>query len=472
MDNYPDLHIYNTSSRKIELFEPLQEGKVQIYTCGPTVYDYAHTGNFRTFIEEDVLVRLFRYLGYDVTRVMNITDVGHLTDDADFGEDKITKASRERNMSVWDIASHYTDAFFKDAAKLNITPPDLAPRATEHIEDMIGLIRRLEENGYTYVSGGNVYFDISKFPNYGKMALIDRQERVAGARIQIDEEKKNPNDFVLWFTRSKFEHQAMMWDSPWGRGYPGWHIECSAMSMKYLGEQFDIHCGGVDHIPVHHTNEIAQSEGATGKQWVRYWMHIEFLLKGAEKMSKSKGNFHTVTRLQENGYDPLDYRYFCLQAHYRSQLKYSEEALSGARKARQNLLEKIRSFSAAPSVTLDALSAPGKKYREDFVRALTSDLNTPQGLAVLWNTVKADDIPAEEKKALILDFDSVFGLDLRNCSDNVPAQISQEDEKLIRERESARTSKDYQRADEIRDLLKERGIILKDGPEGTVWEIE
>jgi cysteinyl-tRNA synthetase len=264
----------------------------------------------------------------------------------------------------------------------------------------------------------------------------------------------------------------MMWDSPWGRGYPGWHIECSAMSMKYLGEQFDVHCGGVDHIPVHHTNEIAQSEGATGKQWVRYWMHIEFLLKGSEKMSKSKGNFHTIGQLRENGYDPLDYRYFCLQAHYRSQLKYSEEALAGARRARKNLIEKTHLLNGSPSLQLETVSAPGKKYRRDFIRAMTADLNTPQGLAVLWNTVKADDIPDEEKKALLLDFDSVLGLDLENEKTDAADQISPQDQKLIQERESARKAKDYKRADEIRDLLKEKGIILKDGPEGTVWEIE
>jgi cysteinyl-tRNA synthetase len=467
----PNLRLYNTLSRSIETFTPLHEHRVGLYTCGPTVYDYSHTGNFRTFIEEDVLIRLLRYLGYKVTHVMNITDVGHLTDDADSGEDKITKASRERNTSVWDIASFYTKAFFRDSSRLNIVPPDKSPRATDHIADMIELIQRLEERGFTYTSGGNVYYDISKFPEYGKLALLDKQDLMAGARIKIDQEKKNPHDFVLWFTKSKFEHQSMMWDSPWGRGYPGWHIECSAMSMKYLGEQFDIHCGGVDHIPVHHTNEIAQSEGATEKKWVNYWVHIEFLLKGREKMSKSKGNFHTVDQLVEEGFDPIDYRYFCLQAHYRSQLKYSNEALDGAKKARQNLNEKVIELKNSDTVPLEHLSSSGREYHQSFFNELASDLNTPKGLAVLWKLLKDDNLSDSEKRTLLYEFDDVLGLGLQYLpSKNI--EISPEDRELIREREEAREAKDYSRADEIRDILRKKGIILKDSPDGTAWKIE
>ena len=326
-----ELKVYNTLQRQIEPFHPIEEGRVSFYACGPTVYNYAHIGNLRTYVFEDILRRSLEYFGYEVQHVMNVTDVGHLTDDADQGEDKMEVSAREKKMSVWEIAEFYANAFFKDLEKLNIEPPTKTCRATDHIGDMIGLIKRLEEKGYTYVAGGNVYFDISQFPDYGKLALLDRQDLKIGARVERDPNKRNPRDFVLWFTQSKFEHQTMQWDSPWGRGYPGWHVECSAMSMKYLGEQFDIHAGGVDHIPVHHTNEIAQSEAATGRKWVNYWLHGEFLVMKGAKIAKSAGNSITFSVLEEENFEPLDYRYFCLGGHYRSQLIFTKEALEVAR---------------------------------------------------------------------------------------------------------------------------------------------
>ncbi|MCK5154016.1 MAG: cysteine--tRNA ligase, partial [Spirochaetales bacterium] len=335
------LRFFNTMGRLVEDFKTIETGVVKMYCCGPTVYNYAHIGNLRAYLFDDILRRTLEYAGYKVNHVVNITDVGHLTDDNDDGEDKMVKSSRETGKSVWDIAKYFTDAFFKDIDNLNIVRPTVSPRATDHIEEMINLIKRLESRGYTYESGGNVYFDIDKFPDYGKLALRDRQDLSAGARIAVDPNKKNAHDFVLWFTNSKFEDQAMQWDSPWGRGYPGWHLECSAMSMKYLGDQFDIHCGGIDHISIHHTNEIAQSEAASGKKWVNYWMHNEFLIMNKGKMAKSSGNFITLDSLIEDGFDPLDYRYFSLGGHYRSQLQFSIESLGSAKSARENLFERV-----------------------------------------------------------------------------------------------------------------------------------
>ncbi|MBQ4330212.1 MAG: cysteine--tRNA ligase, partial [Spirochaetaceae bacterium] len=314
------LRLYNTMGRKMEDFVPLQAGKAGFYGCGPTVYNYAHIGNLRAYVFLDILDKTLSYLNYDITHVMNITDIGHLSGDDDEGEDKMVKTAKQRGQSVLEIAQFYTDAFFNDIDRLNIRRPDIVCKATEHIQDMIDLIKRLEANGHTYLSGGNLYYDVSTFPDYGKLACLNLDDLKAGARIDIDQNKRNPQDFVLWFTKSKFENQALVWDSPWGRGYPGWHIECSAMSMKYLGEQIDIHTGGIDHIPVHHTNEIAQSEGATGKRWVNYWLHNEFLViakeKGqdeeAGKMSKSSGNFLTLQSLVDKGFHPLDYRLFLL----------------------------------------------------------------------------------------------------------------------------------------------------------------
>ena len=467
------LRLYNTMSRRIEDFYTVEPGVAKMYTCGPTVYNYAHIGNLRTYVFEDVLRRVLEYVGYQVEHVMNVTDVGHLTDDADEGEDKMVKSSREKGMSVWEIAQYYTDAFFKDVDELNILRPTEIPKATEHVGDMIELIERLEEKGNTYTSGGNVYFSIDTFPEYGKLARLDTQELKSGARIEVDGNKKNPRDFVLWFTRSKFEHQAMMWDSPWGRGYPGWHIECSAMSMKYLGEQFDIHCGGVDHIPVHHSNEIAQSEAATGKRWVNFWVHGEFLIMDAGKMAKSKGNFITLRTLKEQGYDPMDYRYFCLGGHYRSQLQFTPEALNAARAARKNLVERVKELQGrhgedASLPSEENLSQEAKKYLGDFRDAITEDLHVPKGLSVMWSAVKDESLSSEERLFLLYDMDRVLGLDLQR-SGSASAEIDEESLALIKEREEARKNKDFARADEIRDELARRGIRIKDTPRGTVW---
>ncbi|MBN2190641.1 MAG: cysteine--tRNA ligase, partial [Candidatus Aureabacteria bacterium] len=329
--------LYNTLSKSKTAFKPIRDTEVGIYACGPTVYNFAHIGNLRTYIFEDLLKRVFLYNGYKVKHVMNITDVGHLTSDADEGEDKMLLGAEREGKSVWDIAKFYEKAFFKDTEKLNIIGPDIRCRATEHIQDMVNLIGRIEANGFTYVSGGNLYFDIEKFADYGKLSGLSLQDLRAGARIEVDANKKNPHDFVLWFTKSKHGNQDMQWESPWGRGFPGWHIECSAMSMKYLGEHIDIHCGGIDHINVHHTNEIAQSEAATGKKWVDFWLHGEFLIMDKGKMSKSAGEFTTLNTLTDKGFDPLDFRYLCLGAHYRTQLAFSYEALESARNGLKNL---------------------------------------------------------------------------------------------------------------------------------------
>ncbi len=468
------LRLFNTLGRQIQAFEPITPGRAGIYTCGPTVYNYAHIGNLRTYVFEDILRRTLELCGYQVDQVMNITDVGHLTDDADQGEDKIIRSARESGKTVWEIAAFFTDAFFNDLDLLNIEPPGVRCRATEHIDEMIRLIQRIEANGYTYQAGGNLYFDISRFPDYGKLARLNLDDLKAGARIAIDTGKKNPFDFVLWFTRSKFGHQAMLWDSPWGRGYPGWHVECSAMSMKYLGEHFDIHCGGVDHISVHHTNEIAQSEAATGSKWVNYWIHGEFLVLDKEKMAKSAGNFLTLARLVEKGYDPLDYRYFCLGAHYRTQLKFSFEGLDAARTARRNLVDRVLRLSeggapAAPGTGVAVTTASAKRghgYLETFQAALANDLNTPQALAELWGLLRDSTLPGAEKLRVVMEMDRVLGLGLARA-ETLDAELLQEVEELIEQRQEARDRKDYARADEIREILKGKGIILEDTPGGV-----
>lgn len=463
------MKLYNTMSRSIEEFVPITEGKVKMYCCGPTVYNYAHIGNLRTYIFEDLLHRTLDRAGYEVEHVMNITDVGHLTGDGDDGEDKMEKSARESGRSVWDIAAFYTKAFFDDEKDLNIIRPDVVCRATDHIAEMIALIQRLEKGGHTYVSGGNVYFSIDSIDDYGKLAKLNLDELKSGARIDIDSNKKNPKDFVLWFTNSKFKDQAMMWDSPWGRGYPGWHIECSAMSMKYLGEHFDIHCGGIDAIPVHHTNEIAQSEAATGKQWVNYWCHGEFLLNDSGKMSKSSGEFLTLSVLKEKGYNPLDYRYFCLTGHYRSQLKFSYEALDHARSARRNLVERIQALLSETAAS-DSPGEKAKEYMAAFDEAMENDLSAPQALSVLWTMLK-DDIPSSDKLCAIYHMDGILGLKLHEIVAPAAEKVGGEDEeRLLEERSAAKKEKNYKRADEIRDELLKRGFIVRDTPSGTILE--
>ena len=463
------LFLYNTMGRKVQEFLPLEEGRVGLYACGPTVYNYAHLGNLRTYVFEDLLRRVLEYGGYEVDHVMNITDVGHLTDDADGGEDKMVKTARDTGRAVSDIAKHYTEAFFCDTNELNIQPPRVSCAATEHIDDMIALVKRLETRGYTYFSGGNLYFDISRFPDYGKLALLDRQELKAGARIKVDRNKKNPRDFVLWFTNSKFENQAMQWDSPWGRGYPGWHIECSAMSMKYLGETFDIHCGGVDHIPIHHTNEIAQSEGATGGHWVNFWLHGEFLLLKQEKMAKSSGSFLTLGSLKKKGFEPLDYRYFCLGGHYRSQLVFTEESLAAAKTARKNLNDRILRLKAeGKALEPSALGGGAQAYLRRFEGHIAQDMGIPRALSELWGLLKDSHISPRERLGAACRMDRVFGLRL---SEALPErqEFDPEIDGLVAERQRERREKNFARADEIRSELTSRGIMIKDTPQGTVW---
>jgi cysteinyl-tRNA synthetase len=465
------MELYNTLGRCMESFQPIHEGAVGIYCCGPTVYNYAHIGNLRAYVFDDILVRTLRYLGYKVTHVMNLTDVGHLTGDTDSGEDKMVKTAQERNKSVLEVAQFYTDAFFADTGRMNIERPTVVCKATEHVGDMIALIRRIEANGFTYSAGGNLYFDVSKFPKYGELALLNMDDMKAGARIVVDENKRNPADFALWFTKSKFENQALIWDSPWGRGYPGWHIECSAMSMKYLGEHFDIHTGGIDHIPIHHTNEIAQSEAATGKKWVNVWLHNEFLLMGREKMSKSAGGFLTMQSLIDAGYDPLDYRFFLLGAHYRTQLAFSWEALGAARSAFNNLRDRI--LALRKEVDPSPFGSMGKgaaDWLQKFSEAARRDLNTPQCLAALWGLLKDPGIPASDQLAAAFDMDRVLGLGLSLLDAEKAADLEPELAALIEERISAKKAKNFSRADEIRGILKDKGILLEDGPNGTKWK--
>ena len=462
------MRLYNTMSRSIEEFVPINKGKVSMYCCGPTVYNYAHIGNLRTYIFEDLLRRTLRRSGYDVKHVMNITDVGHLTGDGDDGEDKMEKSARETGRTVWDIAEFYMKAFFRDEEALNIERPDIICRATEHIDDMINLIKRLEKGGHTYISGGNVYFSIDSISDYGKLARLNLDDLKSGARIEVDSNKKNPKDFVLWFTNSKFKDQAMMWDSPWGRGYPGWHIECSAMSMKYLGEHFDIHCGGIDAIPVHHTNEIAQSEAATGKTWVNYWCHGEFLLMGNAKMSKSSGSFVTLPVLEGEGYDALDYRYFCLTGHYRSQLRFSYEALDAARSARKGIMERIADAKSEGPAATDP-SEKAREYMAAFDEAMENDLNAPKALSILWQMLKDNGLSSSDKLAAAYHMDGILGLGL-DKAEKKEETLDAELQALLDERTAAKKAKDYKKADEIRDKLLSMGYAVKDTPAGPVLQ--
>jgi cysteinyl-tRNA synthetase len=451
------MQLYNTLTRTKEEFVPLEPGKVRMYCCGPTVYNFAHIGNLRTYVFEDILRRTLKFNGYDVTHVMNITDVGHLESDADEGEDKMEKGAEREGLTVWEIARKYEDAFFEDTRRLNIERPEVVCRATEHIPDMIKLIDEIAAHGAAYVTPDAVYFDTSKFPHYADFARLDLSgmQEGAGGRAQKQEEKRHPYDFVLWFTHRP--KHIMKWESPWGVGYPGWHIECSAMSMRYLGETFDIHCGGVDHINVHHTNEIAQSECATGKQFVRYWLHGEFLLTKTDndeygKESKSKGEFLTVESLVKRNYNPLAYRYFCLQAHYRSELRFSWENLDAA----QSGLRKV--YAASPENDPLADDQAFSDARAEALAALNNDLGTPQlvGLLNRYNSYR-----------LWTEFDPVLGLDIAAHRHRPEAALPLEVQALVDERNAARKARDWSRSDAIRDQLIAMGYEVGDSPQGT-----
>ncbi|OGG16697.1 cysteine--tRNA ligase [Candidatus Gottesmanbacteria bacterium RIFCSPHIGHO2_02_FULL_39_11] len=477
------LKLYNTLTRKIEPFKPLNPPAVTYYSCGPTVYDYAHLGHARTYIFADILERVLEYNQFDVKRVMNITDVGHLTSDSDTGEDKMEKGAEREKKSVWDIAKFYTDDFFEMLKKLNIQKPAIITPATEYIPQMITLVKKLEEKGFTYTISDGVYFDTTKFPKYGELTgqTIEKLEKSikAGARIEIVKGKKHPTDFALWKRTPPGVKRQMEWDSPWGRGFPGWHMECSAMSMELLGPTLDIHTGGVDHIPIHHTNEIAQSEASTGKKFVNFWLHGEHLLIDGQKMSKSLGNFYRVKDMEDKGFDPLALRYLFMTAHYRTQMNFTWESLEGAANAYSRLkkdFQELNRHSGKPEGRVQNLSLkkdPGQarmtednNYKEKFISAINNDLNIPSAIALMWDLIKDKKVPDNEKKKLLLDFDNVLGLGLSSIKlvqQPVPVEI----EKLAKEREKFRYEKNFKEADRVRKEIEEKGYLVEDTPTGT-----
>ena len=512
------LKLYNTMGHKMEEFKPIHEGFVGFYGCGPTVYNYAHIGNLRAYVFLDILDKTLTMLGYDIKHVMNITDVGHLTGDNDEGEDKMKKSAAERHQSVLEVAQFYTDAFMKDIDALNIRHPDVICKATEHINEMIELIKKIEANGHTYMAGGNLYYDISTYSDYGKLANLNLDELKAGAGkrkvVVVDDNKRNPGDFVLWFTKSKFEDQAMTWDSPWGRGYPGWHIECSAMSMKYLGKHIDIHTGGIDHVPVHHTNEIAQSEGSFSEEdkkegpWVKYWLHNEFLILEGGKMSKSSGHFITLQTtlpadkgfsLKDKGYEPLDYRFFLLGGHYRKQLVFSFDALNSAKSSRAALSQRIAKLIAKVNKEENLGLTPENFAKilekidfEDenlakFREGLSNDLATPIAMAAMQKESNGKGgVKASDALSAIYKMDKVLSLSViengfkalteiekaeqANVIDHSGDPEAVEIDALVAERTNAKKNKDFAKADEIRNLLSARGVIIIDTPNGPTWK--
>ncbi len=469
------MYLYNSLTHKKELFVPNEPGKVKMYTCGPTVYHFAHIGNLRTYIMEDVLEKSLCYLGYDVIRAMNITDVGHLASDADTGEDKMLKGARRENKSVMEIAQYYTDAFFADCDKLNIKKPEIIQPATGCIAEFIQIVDGLIEKGFAYVAGGNVYFDTAKLDKYYVFNDHDEEDLAIGVREGVEEDtnKRNKNYFVLWFTKSKFEDQALKWESPWGVGYPGWHIECSGISMKYLGETLDIHAGGIDNAFPHHTNEIAQSESYLGHKWCNYWFHVHHLNTDTGKMSKSKGEFLTVSLLESKGYDPMAYRLFCLQSHYRRNLVFSWENLDNAAVAYEKLIAKIAGLQNGGQVDQAAFDA----LKERFVGALNGDLNTSLAVTALYDVLKAKCGDAT-KLAALEDFDQVLCLDLLPAAEKLRAKQAAEAaasadpeiDALVAARTEAKKAKNFAEADRIRDELKARGIEIIDTPQGTKWK--
>ena len=462
--------LYNTLTKTVDPFTTHEEGKVSMYTCGPTVYHFAHIGNLRSYIMEDVLEKALRYNGYDVKRVMNITDVGHLSSDADTGEDKMLKGAKREKKTVMEIAKFYTDAFFADCEKLHIKRPDVVEPATNCIDDFIEMVENLIEKGYAYVAGYNVYFDTSKLDDYYALTGHSSDDLMVGVRDDVEEDtnKRNKADFVLWFTKSKFEDQELKWDSPWGIGYPGWHIECSGICKKHLGEYLDIHCGGVDNIFPHHTNEIAQSEAYLGHKWCRHWFHIHHLNDKRGKMSKSSGEFLTVSLLEEKGYDPLAYRMFCLQSHYRKPLEFDFAQLDNVVTAYNRLKNRVAALQPAGEPDMEA----AQPWRIKFAEALGNDLNTSMALTAVYDVLKAP-LDDATKRYLIGDFDTVLSLGLLTEAEEsgVDAELEAYITQKIAERAAAKQAKNYAAADAIRDELMQKGIILKDSREGTTWSL-
>ena len=462
------MKLYNTLTRSIEEFIPNEEGIVKLYTCGPTVYHYAHIGNIRNYIGHDILDKTLRYLGYEVTRAMNITDVGHLTSDSDTGEDKMEVAKKRENKTSKEIADFYTEAFFKDFKRVNCRMPEIISRATDNIDEYIKIIEKLLKGGYAYTSGGNVYFDISKLDDYYVLTNHQVDDLVVGVRegVEEDDRKKNQADFVLWFTTSKFENHELLWDSPWGKGYPGWHIECTGISIKYLGEYLDIHGGGIDNIFPHHTNEIAQSEAYLGHKWCNYWFHNEHLLDETGKMSKSKGAILTISLLEEQGYDPLAYRFMCLNSHYRKQLIFSYSALKQAELTLNKIKSRINSIEKSGELDINKFNLYNNRFKDD----LSNDLNTANAITVLYDLLKTDEVNGFTKIEIIKSFDKVLSLNLIEEKD-VSIELKKYIEEKIIERDKAKKNKEYDVADKIRDELLEKNIKLVDSREGTKYEI-
>ena len=464
------MKIYNTLTRKVEEFIPWDSKEVKFYSCGPTVYHYAHIGNMRNYIGNDILDRTLRYIGYNVKRAMNITDVGHLSSDSDSGVDKMVASAQKEHNSVLDIAAFYTDAFFKDFDLVNCRRPDIVSKATDNIDMYIKIITKLLEKDYAYIAGGNVYFDTSKLDDYYVLTNHKEDDMVVGVRegVEEDDNKRNQADFVLWFTKSKFESQELKWDSPWGYGYPGWHIECTGINLRYLGEYLDIHTGGVDNIFPHHTNEIAQSEGYLGHKWCKYWFHNEHLNDDTGKMSKSKGAVLSVTVLKEQGYDPLSFRYFCLSSHYRKQLVFTYSALDGAQTAYKKLKSKVLSLSQEGNIEQDKFD----EYKRKFTDYLEDDLNTSNALTLVYDLLKDENVNDITKFKLIEDFDNVLALDLTKKEE--VNEFSEEEikyiESKIEERKEHKKNKEFDKADAIRNELLEKGIELLDTREGTKYK--
>lgn len=462
------IKFYNTLTKQKEDFVPLNGNQVRIYSCGPTVYSYAHIGNFRTYIFMDNLRRTLEYNGYGLKHVMNITDVGHLESDADEGEDKMEKAARKENKSPYEIAKFYTDAFFEDMKKLNIEKPEIIAKATEHIPDMLEFAKEIVKNGYGYETSTAIYFDVSKLDKYPVLSNRDLEEQIAGARVDVDPEKRNPYDFAIWIKAP--ENHIMKWDSPWGLSYPGWHLECSAMSRKYLGEVFDIHTGGVDHIPTHHENEIAQSKGAFGKIPAKVWMHVEFLQVDGGKMSKSLGNVYTISQLQEKGIEPLAYKLFCYTAHYRTKLNFTFDGAIASQKALNRLRESYIRHKNGNEQIEDSII---RQYKDRFLEAINDDLNIPLAMSVVWEIARNEQ-KSNKLAELIVELDKVLGLDLINSESYLKGQkeieIPTEIKALLEQRKQARANKDWGLSDKIRDDLREKGYIVKDTKDGMSLE--